>query len=613
MSLATPVIYEFGEFRLDIGERRLTRAGQPLSVPPKVFDTLAVLVEQEGRLVRRADLMARLWPDSFVEDATLARNISDLRKILGDADSGQKLIETVPRVGYRFAGPLKKLDPPGILTQAGDRASSPPASRWSRWVLVAVGTAVAIAALGGIVGWRVLSRGPGFTSIAVLPLLSLDESRENAVLGQELADALITKLSSSPVIVRPTSSVLSYISRNRDPLQAGRELRVDAILDGAIRRQEGSCRITLRLLRVRDGRSIWAGALDAPAEDVFELQDTVSGQIEAALFPHAARTGDKIPPSAGNQSARLAYYNGRYWEEKRNGEGFRRSIELYRQAADADPSFARAYSGLAEAYVLLSGYGFSSPQQDIPPAREAAMHALQLDPSLGEAHTVLGLIAEDYDLDWATAEAEYKRAIQLSPRYPTAHHFYGEYMAYMGRFEEGRAELERAEDLDPTSLIIQTDYAETYVFQRQYGKADPLLRQVLRLDPMFPRAQYWLAITLLMEGKCDDARLETTRLKKSDLGPETVLVQGMVGAVCGDRSAAQQSIAELYQGGSWSDIGAGIIYAMSGDADHAFPALGRAIDEREVGVDTLKESAGFDRIRADSRWRKLMERMHFPQ
>jgi DNA-binding winged helix-turn-helix (wHTH) protein/TolB-like protein len=608
-----PTIYEFGEFRLDVAERRLTRAGQPLSVPPKVFDTLTVLVEHEGRLVRRADLMARLWPDTFVEDATLARNISDLRKVLGEADPGQKLIETVPRVGYRFTAAIRKVDAPEASTEAVDRTSSPPANHTARWVLIAAGIAVALAALTAIVGWRVLSRGTNVTSIAVLPLLSLDETRENAILGQELGDALITKLSLSPVIVRPTSSVLSYTSRDRDPLRAGRELRVDAILDGVIQRHEGSYRITLRLLRVRDGRSIWAGTLDAPAEGVFEIQDTASEQIEAALFPHASLSRDKILATPGNQTARLAYYNGRYWEEKRNEDGFRRSIEFYRQAADADPGFARAYSGLAEAYVLLSGYGFTSPRKDIPPAREAAMHALQLDGSLGEAHTVLGLIAEDYDLDWATAESEYKRAIQLNPRYSTSYHFYGEYLAYMGRFEEGRAELERAEDLDPTSLIIQTDYAETYVFERQYEKADKLLRQVLRLDPTFPRARYWMAITLLLEGKCSDAKVEMTRLKKSDLGPETALVRGMVGAVCRDPSAAQQAIDELYQGGSWSDIGAAIIYAMSGDSDHAFPALSRAIDEREVGVSTMKESAGFDRIRTDPRWQVLMARMHFPQ
>lgn len=619
MSVATPVIYEFGQFRLDLGERRLTRAGRPLSVPPKVFDTLTALVEQEGRLVRRADLMARLWPDSFVEDATLARNISDLRKILGEADSDQKLIETVPRLGYRFTASVTKVGTPtpAVSRETVDPASSAPASQRSRWVLLAIAGAVAMAGLG-IVGERVLSRGRNVASIAVLPLLSLDENRENAILGQELADALITKLSLSQLIVRPTSSVLSYTSRDRDPLRAGRELRVDAILDGAIRRHEDSYRITLRLIRVHDGRSLWAGTLDAPAEDVFELQDSASEQIEGALFPHSARTGrqiraDKTVASGGNQSARLAYYEGRYWEEKRNENGFRRSIELYRQAAGADPNFARAYAGLAESYVLLSGYGFSSPDQYIPPARHAAEHALQLNPSLGEAHTVLGLIAEDYDLDWGTAEAEYKRAIQLSPRYPTSHHFYGEYLAYMGRFEEGRAELERAEDLDPTSLIIQTDYAETYVFQRQYEKADPLLRQVLRLDPAFPRARYWLAITVLLEGKCDEAKVETARLKKSDLGPETALVRGMVGALCGDRSGAQQAIHELYQAGSWSDIGAGVIYAMSGDPDHAFPALSRAIDLREVGVNTLKESAAFDRIRTDSRWPTLMARMHFPQ
>ena len=284
MSPSTSVIYEFGEFRLDVRERLLTKAGQTLSVPPKVFDTLAALVEEEGRLVRRADLMVRLWPDSFVEDATLARNISDLRKVLGEADSEQKLIETVPRIGYRFAAPVKKLVLPGDITKPREGPSPQPRRHWPRAVWAAVGAAAAIAALAGIVSWRLI-RTTNVTSVAVLPLLSLEESRENAILGQELADSLITKLSLSALIVRPTSSILSYTSRDRDPLAAGRQLRVDAVLDGVVGRYENLYRVTLRLLRVRDGRSIWAGTFNVPRDDVFSLQDKASEQIAAALFP----------------------------------------------------------------------------------------------------------------------------------------------------------------------------------------------------------------------------------------------------------------------------------------------------------------------------------------
>jgi tetratricopeptide (TPR) repeat protein len=183
----------------------------------------------------------------------------------------------------------------------------------------------------------------------------------------------------------------------------------------------------------------------------------------------------------------------------------------------------------------------------------------------------------------------------------------------MGRFDEGRAELERAKVLDPTSLIIQTDYAETFLFQRQYKEGDQLLRQVLRLDPTFARAQYWLSIALLLEGRCNDARIQMANLKESDLGPEAVLVRGMVLGQCGETKGAQEAIEELHRAGSWSDFGTAVIYGMSGDADHAFPALYRAIDERQVGLVTLKESAGFDRIHADPRWRTLMERMRFPE
>lgn len=611
--------YRFGAFSLDIPERLLTRHGTVIPVPPKVFDTLAILVQTEGRLIRRNELIARLWPDSFVEDATLARNISDLRKILGESPSEQKFIETVPRIGYRFVAPVEQVtnDAPEPETPPEPEIAivlRPKSNR--RWL--ALGScAAAVVLLGGLLSWRFFApakaRVAGVRTLAVLPFLNFDQSSGNSPLGQELADALITRIATSNLVVRPTSSVLTYSSRQRDPIAAGRQLRVDAVLDGSIQNQGNVKRITMRLLRVRDGRSLWAGTFDAPEENIFALEDAISQNVAAVLSPAPAATPKQFAaaPDSENQTAKFAYYSGRYWFAKRTRESLLRSIACYRQALAADPRYARAYSGLAESYLLLSGYGFESQDDDIPLAREAAQQALALDPNLGEAHNDLALIAEDYQLDWKKASAEYREAIELSPTYPTAHHWYGEFLAYMGHYREGRAELQRAEDLDPTSLVIAADYAETFLLERKTDVAIQLLQKIVDLDPNFVRAHLWLAIGYTMQRRFPQALHEVAQCERIEPGRDAMITRGIIAAESGQRAEALEVVAQLAKDGP-SSYGIGAIFSVLGDRSRAILWLNRAVDQRQIGIVNLKEGYAFDPLRSDARFQKLLARLNFP-
>lgn len=613
MEPSNSTTYRFGAFTLDVQERLLTRDGTAVPTPPKVFETLAILVEAEGRLVRRVELVARLWPDSTVEDGTLARYISDLRKILGEAVSGQKFIETVPRVGYRFVAQIEKTKSPEFFEEAKSETAPVPVKRsnWALWV--------ALCALVAVMGWMVWvrlgpgkSRGPEIRSIAVLPILSLDETPDGGVIGQELADAIITRLSLSDRVIRPTRSIAGYASASRDPLAAGRTLKVDAVLDGSIHRQGAIARITIRLIRVSNGRSLWVGTFTEPVDSIFDLEDAVCDRMAGALSWQDLKAGaQKAVANAGTETAKLAYYRGQYWLEKRSQETLLKSIDCYRESAAADPHYARAYSGLAQAYLLLSGYGFASQQKYIPLAREAAEHALALDASLGEAHTALGLIAEDYDMDWNRVEAEYRKAIELTPRNATAHHFYGEYLAYMGHFEQGRAELRRAEELDPTSLIIAVDYAETFSLNRQFGEAARLARQILDLDPNFVRAHIWLTVSSVMQGDCLAAQNEIATTERIEEGLVETGVHGLIDAECGERVKALDKIVQLSKQGGGDFYVAGIYVAL-GQTDSAIETLNRAIERHEIGIVNLKVNPLFDKMRSDPRFVALLERLHFP-
>ncbi|HSL68765.1 MAG TPA: winged helix-turn-helix domain-containing protein, partial [Longimicrobiales bacterium] len=380
--------HEFGPFLLDETRRTLERDGRLVPLYPKSFDLLAFMVRQNGHLLEKERLLQALWPDVVVEENSLARAVSDIRKALAEHEG---YVVTVPRRGYRFDCPVRPRDR---------------------------------AAAG-------LSRSAGKT-IAVLPFrpLSPDEADQQLAFG--IADSLVVRLSSiRQISVRPTSSVLKYADHQRTPAAAGRQLDVDAVLCGTLRKAGTRLRVNAQLIDVRTDTALWADTFDENAVDVFTVEDSIADRVATALAPQlSARERESLTRRhTTSPEAYDAFLGGRYFWSKRTGASLRTAAEYFKKAIALDASFARAHAGLAEAYIALSVQHVTAhslpPREVIPPAREAALKALSIDPLLAEAHAALAHIALSYDWNWLVAEQGYQRALQLDPECANAHHWYG--------------------------------------------------------------------------------------------------------------------------------------------------------------------------------------------
>jgi DNA-binding winged helix-turn-helix (wHTH) protein/TolB-like protein len=502
-------IYEFGPFRLDAAERLLLRDHEVIPLQPKVLDLLLVLVERRGHLLEKDELMSAVWPDTLVEEANLANNISILRKSLGE--NGQQFIETVPKRGYRFVAPVqeKAVEPAGIedppsqtmavgVEQQAEPLSWPSAWDLGRWIRSRPGliATLIILPLIGIAGLTIswyLRRQPAspivaIKSIAVLPFKPLNRSPDDEYLGLGLADAVITGLSGTgKIIVRPTSAVGRYTAPDQDPIAAGREQRVDAVLESSIWRSGDKVRVTARLLNVRDGVPLWSYQCEEFCTDIFSVQTLISERMAEALMSQL--TGEKrarlTKHYTENREANRLYLQGRFYWNKRTEEGLKKGIEYFQEAIDKDLNYALAYAGLADCYAILANF-YGDPHELFPRAKAYAARALEIDETLAEAHTTLAGIKFHDDWDWSGAETGYKRAIELNPGYATAHQRYSLFLICMGRTEESLARIKRALELDPVSLSINSSLGWRLYFARQYDQAIEHLQKTLEMDPNYP-------------------------------------------------------------------------------------------------------------------------------
>jgi DNA-binding winged helix-turn-helix (wHTH) protein/tetratricopeptide (TPR) repeat protein len=442
-------VYEFGSFRFDPLERLLLRDGKPVQLAPKVFDTLRALIENSGRLVDKEELMSKLWPDTFVEEATLARNISDLRKALGESTGDQKFIETVPKRGYRFTADVKSIE-------SGD-----------------VSVFVQRHIRSRIVVEEQFETDAGVTSIAVLPFRPISSEGRDEFLELGIADALITRLSNiSQMVVRPTSSVRKYTSLDQESTIAGRELEVSHVLDGSIQKAGERIRVTAQLVSVEDGRSLWAGKFDERFTDIFSVEDVISEHVAKALVAKLSGEEKRLIAKhyTDDPEAHRLYLKGRYYWNRRTREGYEKGIQYFEQAIQLDGSYALAYSGLADCYSMLGRFGLVSPNIIMPRAVSSAETALNLDDKLAESHTSVALAAHIYTWDWEKAENHYQLAIELNTRFATAHHWYAVFLAEVGRADEALAEIKRAQSHEPVSLIIGAETGKLLYLARDYDQ-----------------------------------------------------------------------------------------------------------------------------------------------
>jgi DNA-binding winged helix-turn-helix (wHTH) protein/TolB-like protein/Flp pilus assembly protein TadD len=647
----TKLFYEFGAFRLDTEKLRLLRDGEIVPLTPKAVETLRVLVAHRGRVVEREDLMNSVWGDVAVEDGNLTVTISMLRKALGEDHTGQKFIETVPRLGYKFVAEVHhavETVPSFVVEkqtlarvvvdeelQETDLQTAQPqprkaalvglfSSSGSKLVTATLAVAVIVAAVGIFLVRRVnpprkTEAAPPIKTMAVLPFALLNTNPEDEYLGLGLADALITRLSNlRQIVVRPTSSILKYKSTGEDPFNAGRTMKVDAVLEGTLQKAGDRFRITVRLISIQGGSTVWASTFDEKSTDLLAMQDSISEQVTRALSLNLSNTEKQLLTKryTENVEAYQAYIKGRYFWNKRTREGLRRGVDYFKQALDLDPTFAPAYAGLADAYALLVFQGEFPQAHWIPQATAAATRALDLDDTLAEAHTSLGFIKLWYDWDFKGAETEYRRAIELNVNYATAHHWYGEFLVLMGRSEEATREFNLAQKTDPLSVIINVDIGKMLFFGHQSDRAIAQMHETLRLDPDFPTARLFLAMSYNQKGMTDEAVGE---LKQAiDMTGGVTLFRAVLAYVyagagrTNEATAILNELKGLLERQPVAAFQIALIYAGLGDKDQAINWLDKAFLEHDPFLVYIKVDPNFDNLRSDPRFQSLLIRMKYP-
>jgi eukaryotic-like serine/threonine-protein kinase len=472
---------------------------------------------------------------------------------------------------------------------------------------------------GSWLWWRNVSQPATTTqpikTLAVLPFKALVAETADPALNYGLTDALITRLSNlRQIAVRPTSAVLKYAQGETDARRIARELEVDALLTGSIQRTAERVRVTVQLLSAQAGTPQWAATFDERTQDLLRLQDALAAQTAAALVPQltGAERQLLVKRETENPVAAQLYSKARFQWETRSQEGFKRSIELIQQALEQDPNYALAHAGLASSYTLFSMFGFLPPHVAMPKAAAAAKHALELEETLAEAHIALGMVKANYDWDWDGAERELRRALELNPNHPGAHHAYALLLAAQTRFGEAHAELERGQQLDPRSLNITAARAWVYYLARDYQQAATLVEENLPLNPNFYPLLQQLAQARERQGRYTDAvRIFEHARQRSGGSTFAVARLGHAYALAGQRQAAQARLAELKESTNRA-YGVAWVYLGLGDHVQALTWLERACDDHASEMIYLKADSLYDALRGEPRFRALLQRVGLP-
>ncbi len=445
-------------------------------------------------------------------------------------------------------------------------------------------------------------------SIAVLPFKPLSTEYRDESLEMGIADSLITRLSAiNELRIRPLSAVRKYSDPEQDPLNAGREQQTATVVDGSIQRAGDRLRVTVRLIRIADGRQLWAAQFDEKFTDILAVEDSISGQVASALALKLTG-GEKQQLTkhfTEDAEAYNLYLKGRYFWNKRTAEAVNKSIDYFSEAIKRDPRYALAYVGLADAYLVLPNFSVAQPKEMLPKAREAAQTALRIDNKLPEAHATLAGISADFDWNWTEAENQFKQAIQMNSNYATAHQWYGEYLDRAGRSDDAIRELTRAKELDPLSLIINTSLGQAYYHSRRYDRAIDQLQKTLDLDPSFVSARLHLGL-VFMQMKMYQQSISELQKARSASGdaPNIVALLGVAYWQSGNKSVGQSLVGNLIrQQAEARDMA--IIYTGIGDRDQALSWLEKAYEDHSWLVLLIKADPYFDPLRSDARFRNL--------
>ena len=621
--------YEFGPFRFDTEERTLQQGGCPVSLPPKVAETLFLLLKNAGRLVEKDKLIEMVWPGAFVEEGNLNKNIFKLRKTLGQWDGGREYIETVPKRGYRFVASVKweeyeeTISPKQIRTLSREpRVLQWMTSRANRTKALLLAFILAVA-----VAWTVLYRPGQLTSpttaaihsVAVLPFENLSGDPAQDYFAEGMTDELITDLGQiAPLRVVSRTSVMQYRGAHKPLPQIARELNVDAIVEGAVLRSEGKVRITVQLIQAALDKHLWAQTYEGKLQDVLVMQNDIAGaiakQVRGVLVrQEEVRAGVKRPV---NLEAYEAYLKGEYLLNKFTAESIFTAINHFQQAIEKDPNYAPAYTKLAGCYQILTNMGAIPKKIAIPKTKLLVAKALEIDPEFGAAHAMRGWTLLLYDLDFATAGAEFRRAVALNPNSIEAHEGLGNYYASIGQLEDSVQQIQYARELDPLGLIVNFDLCQTLYFAKRFDEALAQCKANLDLDPNSVRAFVNVAKVYSAKGMEPEATSTYIHTLEMMGAPSDMISAVKKGArqsgLSGYWSALVPFIQENVSNGTIDSWDAAIGYTYSGDSDKALMSLKKAIEARHYGITYLSVDPTFDRLRADRRFILLLGSIHLP-
>ncbi len=631
--------YNFKSFRLDIEERRLFHNDVSISLEPKVFDVLAVLVERGGHLVEKDELLKIVWADSFVEEAIVARTVYTLRKILGEKGNKQKFIETVAKKGYRFVAEVTETSEPeiGQLAEGSDSRQKdvenfpPTANRQlltnlnssaaipkqkTRIVLFAVGflSAVFLLVLLSFNYKSVSSGNPKeFKTIAVLPIKPINTTNRDELYEIGIAESLIYKLGSIKGFrVRPLSAIRKYAEIAQDPLAAGKEQQVDYVLAANYQLANGKIKITAQLYNVADGQIEETYTGEKDAGDVFAMQNAISGEVLNKLLAKFAvkSSGSTAKLGTTSEEAYRLYLQWKYLYDKRTLPDARKAIEVLNEAVRLDPNYAQAWAGLAHAHRYAGNWGRAADiDEEYRKSIEAINKALALDANLSEAHSALCENKYFYEYDFEGAERECKRAVQLNSNSSMAHEIYSRHLYCRGRFDEAIVEIKTAIAIEPTSFFNQINYGAALSYARRYDEAVAQYKRVIETEKNPGSTAGWLSITLAFQGKEAEAFEWFIKSQISQKADEATLQAFQTAYQTSGWQGVLREQLKRFDEGNQPYYLAATLNAQIGNKDQAFEYLEKSFKRRELWMAYFQVDPRLDNLRGDPRFDELVRRV----
>ena len=615
-------VVRFGDFELDLGSGDLRRNGVSLKLQPQPAKVLALLVDRKGKIVTRQEIAQQVWgSETFVDfEQGLNYAIRQIRSALEDDADQPRFLETLPRRGYRFIAAIEPTELPAPKT--GNPVSQvverqPRRLPW-KWVVAGLCAAILIALALRHRKAQPIEDAAGnsdIQSIAVLPLSNLSADPNQEYFSDGLTDELITELTKtgSLRVISRTSSI-GFKDSHKSAPEIGRELNVDAIVEGTVERVENRVRIRAQLIRAETDHHMWAETYDRDVSDLLGLEREVARDIALQIGHRIAQNSST--PTKFSAAAHEDYLRGRFYWNKRTEPAIRKGIEYFQKAIDQEPNYALAYAGLADSHVMLANWGFASPAESYLKAKEAALKALELDEQLAEAHTSLAYVNLLYDWDWQGSEKRFRQAIVLNPNYASAHHFYSILLMASGRQSEAVLEIRRAQELDPLSLIVNDVVGWIYYEGRQYDQAIQQYNKTLEMDPNYAPALLDLGTAQLRKGDYRNALASFERARAAG-GENTVLISGMAQAyaLSGNRSEALNLLKKLESSSAQTFVSSwdlSFIYAALGEKKKAMELLRTAVDGHVGWVVRLGVDPAFETLRSEPQFQELVRRVGVP-